>query len=100
MYNAVFTSLSESYHQHLTIIGHSAHGALVKYRYLLKFLTHLETEGIEKPEEVQPQHITAYHDKIKTNTSQKTYEAIAIKTLQHHMRSIELFFSCCRTQAS
>jgi integrase/recombinase XerD len=90
--NRTYRELSEAYRQYLNAVGHSALGVLIKYRYLLKFLEYLETEGIEKPEEVQPQHITAYYDKIKTNTSRKTYEAIAIKTLQQQMRSVELFF--------
>jgi integrase/recombinase XerD len=90
--NRTYRELSEAYRQYLNTIGHSALGVLIKYRYLLKFLEYLETEGIEKPEEVQSHHIIAYHDKIKTNTSRKTYEAIAIKTLQQQMRSVELFF--------
>jgi integrase/recombinase XerD len=84
MYNAAFTSLSENYHQHLTIIGHSAQGALVKYRYLLKFLIYLESEGIQSLNEVQPHHLTAYYQKIKTETNRKT--------LCNMMHSIELFY--------
>jgi integrase/recombinase XerD len=87
-----YTELSESYHQHLTIIGHSAHGALVKYRYLLKFLQHLETEGIQSLNEVQPHHLTAYYQKIKTETNRRTGNPKNLKTLCNMMHSIELFY--------
>jgi integrase/recombinase XerD len=92
MYNAVFKSLSESYHQHLTIIGHSAQGALVKYRYLLKFLIYLESEGIQALNEVQPQHLTAYYKKIQSETNRRTKQPKNLKTLCNMMHSIELFF--------
>ena len=90
--NQQYITFSESFHQHLILLGHSKHGALIKYRYLLKFFHYLEPEGILNITEVKPIHITAYHDKIKTTASRKTYQPIAIKTLQQYMRSVELFF--------
>jgi integrase/recombinase XerD len=90
--NETYQQQAESFHQHLELLGHSKHGALIKYRYLLKFFQYLESEGILNITEVKPLHIAAYHDKIKTTASRKTYQTIAIKTLQQYMRSIELFF--------
>ena len=87
-----YNELSENYHQHLTIIGHSTHGALVKYRYLLKFLQYLESEGIQTIHEVQPHHLTAYYNKIKTEINRKTGEPKTPKTLHSQMHSIELFY--------
>jgi integrase/recombinase XerD len=87
-----YNALSENYHEHLTIIGHSTHGALVKYRYLLKFLIYLETEGIQTIYEVQPQHLSAYYSKIKTEINSRTGEPMSLKTLSNMMHSIELFF--------
>lgn len=90
--NETYQKQAESYHHHLELLGHSKHGSLIKYRYILKFFSWLKTEGIQRVEEIQPQHITAYHNKIKDSTSCKTYQSISVKTLQQHMRSIELFF--------
>jgi integrase/recombinase XerD len=90
--NHTYQALAESFHRHLTLLGHSKHGALIKHDCLLKFLQYLESEGIEKLEEVKSLHITAYYNKIKDTTSNRTYQPIALKTLQQHMRSIELFF--------
>ena len=87
-----YTELSESYHQHLTIIGHSAHGALVKYRYLLKFLIYLESEGIQSIETIQPKHLTTYYAIIQKEISRKTGSLRSLKTLWNMMYSIELFF--------
>ena len=87
-----YTELSENYHQHLTIIGHSAHGALVKYRYLFKFLIYLESEGIQNISETQPEQLIAYYSKIKNEISKKTGSARTLKNLHSQMHSIELFF--------
>jgi len=92
MYNVVFTSLSESYHQHLTIIGHSTQGALVKYRYLLKFLIYLESEGLINIEAIQTKHLTTYYTTIQKETNRRTGNPKSLKTLCNMMHSIELFF--------
>lgn len=90
--NHIYQTQAESFHQHLILLGHSKHGALIKYRYLLKFLEYLESEGLQNIAEIQPLHITTYYNTIKITPSKKTNQPIAIKTLQHHMRSVELFF--------
>lgn len=87
-----YTELSGNYHQHLTIIGHSVQGALIKYRYLLKFLKHLESEGVIKIEETQAHHITAWHTKIKTEINPQTGNHKSPKTLCNMMHSLELFY--------
>lgn len=87
-----YKELSESYHHHLTIIGHSAQGALTKYRYLLKFLVYLETEGIQNINEVEPHHLTAYYEKIKAEISRRTGEPKSLSTLHSEMHAVELFF--------
>ena len=90
--NEQYSNIATSYHQHLTIIGHSAHGALVKYRYLLKFLIYLESEGIHSINETQPHQITAYYKRIKTEINRRTGNPKTLKTLCNMMHSIELFF--------
>jgi integrase/recombinase XerD len=87
-----YTELSESYHQHLTIIGHSAQGALVKYRYLLKFLQYLESEGLISIEAIQTKHLTTYYATIQKETNRRTGNPKNLKTLCNMMHSIELFF--------
>ena len=85
-----YTELSETYHQHLTIIGHSAQGALVKYRYLLKFLIYLESEGITSIEAIQTKHLTTYYATIQKEINRRTGNPKNLKTLCNMMHSIEL----------
>jgi integrase/recombinase XerD len=93
LHNQIFKNLSETYHRHLHLLGHSEHGALIKYRYLQHFLQYIETEGIQTIEEISPSHITAYYEKIRTEPTRRTNRPRATGTLQTQVRGMELFFT-------
>jgi integrase/recombinase XerD len=84
---------SMSFYKHLLTLGHSPHGARVKYRYLLEFFCGLEQKGIHEIGQIQTKHLSEHYQSLKSRPNKINGKPLSLKTLHHHMRAIQLFFA-------
>ena len=91
---------SQSFYKHLLTLGHSPHGARTKYRYLLEFFCWLEQKGIHEIKEIQTKHLSEHYQSLKNRPNKINGEPLSLKTLHHHMRAIQLFFTKLQSEGN
>lgn len=91
---------SESFKNHLLTLGHSPHGANTKYRYLLEFFCWLEQIGIHEVKQIQTKQLSDHYKHLQSRPNKRTGGELSLKTLHHHMRAIQLFFTKQQAEGS
>jgi hypothetical protein len=65
-----------SFYKHLLTLGHSPHGARVKYRYLLEFFCGLEQKGIHEIGQIQAKHLSEHYQSLKSDPTKSERRTI------------------------
>jgi len=85
---------SEDFKQYLLQLGHSLHGAKVKYYRLREFFSLMESKGIQNINHIQTSHINEFYYYIQSRPSKsKSGGALTQKTVYDNMRAVQMFFS-------
>lgn len=96
--NENFIQQAEGFKLHLETLGHSAHGAKTKSRYLREFFAFLEGQGKTDLQQITAKEVNDYYSHIRQRPNYKTGELLSLKTCHHQMRSIELYFTMLQSQ--
>ncbi|HEX8549494.1 MAG TPA: tyrosine-type recombinase/integrase [Cytophagaceae bacterium] len=90
--NRSYQQKAKQFLDHLLTLGHKHHGAKLKIRYIKEFFQFTEATGIQHLQTITAAHINEYYQYLVKRPNKNNGEALSLKTVNHHMRSIELFF--------
>jgi integrase/recombinase XerD len=83
---------------HLLMLGHSAHGAMTKSRYVKEFLRFAEQNGKQEIASLTAQDIQLFYQHVTKRPNKRNGAPLNLKTCHHQMRSVELFFIMLQTK--
>ncbi len=82
----------DKYRNHLLTLGHNPLSVGIKASYMTEFFSRIQIMGVLTVREIAVEHIKEYQQYIRTRPNKRTKQKLNIKTINHHFRSIELFF--------
>ncbi len=71
----------------------------MKYNHLHEFLSWAESEGVEKVEELRPEHITRHYQYLEQRPNTKTGEPLSLKSLHHHIQALKHYFKMLQSES-
>ena len=83
----------EKYREHLLTLGHHPLSVGIKERYLQEFFGQMQIKGILIIEEITSDQIKTYQEYLKQRPNKRNLELLNIKTINNHLRAVELFFT-------
>ena len=83
----------EKYKEHLLTLGHHPLSVGIKESYLTEFFIQIQIKDVLNLIDITSEQIKEYQQYIRTRPNKRTQEKLNIKTINHHLRAIELFFT-------
>ncbi len=95
-----YRRLLQEYQEHIQVLGYSPNGRSIKYSNVLEFLEWLEKEGVEEIKDVTPALIKTHYGYLKNRPHRKQAGVLNLKTVNHHIRSLRVFFTLLQERGS